>query len=58
MRNEGDGRYDAMDDGSGSGRDGDRMTQKTAPKCWGMILEWVWSDGIARILMTGVILPH
>jgi hypothetical protein len=31
------------------------MTQQTVPKCWGMILEWVWSDGMARILMTGVV---
>jgi hypothetical protein len=47
------------------GRDGDifhcsnrQMTQQTVPKCWGMILEWVQSDGMVRILMTGVIPPH
>ena len=22
-----------------------QMTQQTAQKCWGMIVEWVWSDG-------------
>ena len=29
------------------------MTQQTAPKCWGMIVEWVQSDGMARMAMTG-----
>jgi hypothetical protein len=32
------------------------MTQQTAPKCWGMILGWIRRDGMARMLMTGVVL--
>jgi hypothetical protein len=31
------------------------MTQQTATHWWGTILEWVWCDGMARMLMTGVV---
>ena len=54
-----------MHEWGGDGRGGDifhcsnrQMTQQKATIWRGMILEWFRSDGMARILMTGVVPPH